>query len=302
MTFRSIIALLAVVAIAACGGAATEEQVEVAEELPMDDAAAIAAMIEEYKLHFNMGHGSMAADYHTDGVFLPSDGSLLRTTESRVAWYEAQVGGNPQNQVSADDVLVLGDSAVAHGSYSEPGHTTGTPEGEPVTSAGNWMTRLNKVDGNWRWAVGLSNWDTAPPEDLPAPLRDEGSAEVEDSLIAELMGYYGTHFNMGHPGMVASRYAEDAVAAISGRPKMVGRAAIEEDMSARMEAAGNPQLTIHVAGAQDLGDGYVFGGGWYETAADSGNQAGSFLVLARADDDGNMQIQWTISNGLPTNE
>ena len=133
-------------------------------------------------------------------------------------------------------------------------------------------------------------------------IRDRGSAEVEDSLIAELMGYYGTHFNMGHPGMVASRYAENAVAAISGRPKMVGRAAIEEDMSARMEVAGNPQLTIHVAGAQDLGDGYVFGGGWYETASDSGNQAGSFLVLARADDAGNMQIQWTISNGLPTNE
>ena len=299
MTFRSIIALLAVVAIAACGGAATEEQVEVVEELPMDDAAAIAAMIEEYNLHFNMGHSSMAADYHTDGIFLPADGSVIRTAESRLAWYEAQMVGNPENQVSADDVLVLGDSAVAHGSYS----TTGTPEGEPVTRGGNWMARLNKVDGNWRWAVGLSNMDTAPPEDLPAPVvRDEGSAEVEDSLIAELMGYYGTHFNMGHPGMVASRYAEDAVAAISGRSKMVGRAAIEEDMSARMEAAGNPQLTIHVAGAQDLGDGYVFGGGWYETAAGSGNQAGSFLVLARADDDGNMQIQWTISNGLSTNE
>lgn len=299
MTFRSIIALLAVVAIAACGGAATEEQVEVVEELPMDDAAAIAAMIEEYNLHFNMGHSSMAADYHTDGIFLPADGSVIRTAESRLAWYEAQMVGNPENQVSADDVLVLGDSAVAHGSYS----TTGTPEGEPVTRGGNWMARLNKVDGNWRWAVGLSNMDTAPPEDLPAPVvRDEGSAEVEDSLIAELMGYYGTHFNMGHAGMVASRYAEDAVAAISGRSKMVGRAAIEEDMSARMEAAGNPQLTIHVAGAQDLGDGYVFGGGWYETAADSGNQAGSFLVLARADDDGNMQIQWTISNGLSTNE
>jgi|TARA_B100000745_G_scaffold246584_1_gene168639 hypothetical protein len=299
MTFRSIIALLAVVAIAACGGAATEEQVEVVEELPMDDAAAIAAMIEEYNLHFNMGHSSMAADYHTDGIFLPADGSVIRTAESRLAWYEAQMVGNPENQVSADDVLVLGDSAVAHGSYS----TTGTPEGEPVTRGGNWMARLNKVDGNWRWAVGLSNMDTAPPEDLPAPVvRDEGSAEVEDSLIAELMGYYGTHFNMGHAGMVASRYAEDAVAAISGRSKMVGRAAIEEDMSARMEAAGNPQLTIHVAGAQDLGDGYVFGGGWYETASDSGNQAGSFLVLARADDDGNMQIQWTISNGLSTNE
>ena len=299
MTFRSIIALLAVVAIAACGGAATEEQVEVVEELPMDDAAAIAAMIEEYNLHFNMGHSSMAADYHTDGIFLPADGSVIRTAESRLAWYEAQMVGNPENQVSADDVLVLGDSAVAHGSYS----TTGTPEGEPVTRGGNWMARLNKVDGNWRWAVGLSNMDTAPPEELPAPVvRDEGSAEVEDSLIAELMGYYGTHFNMGHAGMVASRYAEDAVAAISGRSKMVGRAAIEEDMSARMEAAGNPQLTIHVAGAQDLGDGYVFGGGWYETASDSGNQAGSFLVLARADDDGNMQIQWTISNGLSTNE
>ena len=297
MTFRTIVALLAVVAIAACGGVATEEEVEVVQESPLDDAASVAAMIDEYVLHYNMGHASMAVDYATDGILFGADGSVIRTAESRLASTEAQMEGNPEVAVTTGGVLAWGDNAVAHGSYS----VSATPAGgDPVTSTGNWMSRLAKVDGEWKWATSLLNYDTAPPEGLREPVIDEGEGSGDGvELLEELAGYYETHFNMGHAGMVASRYAEDAVAALSGQPKLEGRAAIEENMAARIEALGNPQLKHYVGGARELGDGFVFGGGRYEMTSDSGKTTGSFMVLARADEDGNLQIHWNASNGLP---
>ena len=154
MTFRTIVALLAFVAIAACGGAATEEEVEVVQESPLDDAAAVAAMIDEYVLHYNMGHASMAVDYGTDGILLGADGSVLRTAEGRLAGAEAAMEFSPELAITTGGVIVLGDDAVAHGSYS----VSVTPEGaESVTSTGNWLSRLAKVDGDWKWAVSLIN-------------------------------------------------------------------------------------------------------------------------------------------------
>ena len=61
MKLRSI-ALLAVVAMVACGGAAPEDEIEVVEEVPMDDAAAIEAMIDEFALHFNLVNAKGAKD------------------------------------------------------------------------------------------------------------------------------------------------------------------------------------------------------------------------------------------------
>lgn len=300
MKLRSI-ALLAVVAMVACGGAAPEDEIEVVEEVPMDDAAAIEAMIDEFALHFNLGHAAMAADYYTeDAVSLLANGSVYTDAEGRLSSLEAQVARNATLAVDTADVLVFGDSAVGHGSYS----IDATPEGtDPIASTGNWMARFEKIDGDWKFAVALTNYDSDPPENLPEPVTAaETPPDAEDSLIAELMGYYATHFNMGHGGMVASRYAEDAVAAFAGQPKLEGRATIEENMNARIEELGNPQLTIHVVGANEVGDGFVFGGGWYELASDTGNSQGSFMVLARPGDDGNLQIQWAASNGLPVDQ
>ena len=112
MTFRTIVALLAVVAIAACGGAATEEEVEVVQESPLDDAAAVAAMIDEYVLHYNMGHASMAVDYGTDGILLGADGSVLRTAEGRLAGAEAAMEFNPELAITTGGVVVLGEESA----------------------------------------------------------------------------------------------------------------------------------------------------------------------------------------------
>ena len=53
---------------------------------------------------------------------------------------------------------------------------------------------------------------------------------------------------------------------------------------------------------QDLGDGWVWGAGWYEMATSDGNSNGIYGLLARAGDDGNMQMHWVVSNGWPAQE
>ena len=305
MKLRNSLVLFAVVAIAACGGAAEEPAADTApaaapEEAPMDDAAAIAALGDDVVLHYNLHHASMVNDFHTDeGVVFHANGSILMDAETRLAYLEAEMESNPTLAVETADVEVFGDTAAAHGSYS----VDIAPEGADAMSVtGNWMGSYEKVDGDWKIAVLLTNYDGDPPENLPEPMTPgEAPPEQEDSPLAELLGYYATHFNMGHGGMVASRYTEDAVSAIGGGPKLEGRAAIEEDLSARIEELGNPQLTIHIVGAEDVGDDYVFGGGWYEMAAETGDSTGAFLILARRGDDGNLQIQWAATNGLPVN-
>jgi hypothetical protein len=172
---------------------------------------------------------------------------------------------------------------------------------DPTSFTGSWMAGYAKMDGAWKSSVLLTNYDTAPPENPTDPITPEGPPppDLEDDPMAELMGYYATHFNMGHGGMVASRYAENGLAAFADGPLLDGRAAIEENLTTRIAELGNPQLTIHRVAAEDIGDGYVFGGGWYELSSDSGNSVGNFLVLAQTGDDGNLQIQWAMSNGQP---
>ncbi len=301
MKFRIFLALFAVVAIAACGGAA-EEPAAVPEEAPMmDDAAAIAALADEFVVHYNLHHASMVNDYYTDeGIVLAANGSVLMGAEARLAYMEAEMAGNPTLAVETDDVMVFGDAAAAHGSYA----VEIAPEGADATSVtGNWMGSYEKVDGDWKIALLLTNYDGDPPENLPDPMgTGEAPPEQEDSPLAELLGYYATHFNMGHGGMVASRYTEDAMTAIAGRPKLEGRAAIEESLNARIEEMGSPQLTIHIVGSEEVSDDFVIGGGRYEMAAEAGDSTGAFFILAKRGDDGNLQIQWAVSNGLPVNQ
>ena len=158
------------------------------------------------------------------------------------------------------------------------------------------------ADGEWQTGAVITNYDEPPPPDLPrgeAPA--EAPPELTDSPLSELTEYYATHFNMGHGDMVASRYAEDAVAAFANMPMASGRAAIAEQLNARV-ADGNPQLTIHEVEAMDIGDGWFVGGGWYESSSASGDTSGAYILLARAGDDGNMQIHWVVTNGNPVTQ
>ncbi len=308
MKLRNLWILLLVVALSACGGAAEEPAAEAPAEpaaeaeAPMDDAAALDELTEYYQTHYNMGHADMVADvYADDGVLLAADGGIHEGKAAIQASLEAAMAGNPTLALEVADRKIMGESAVSHGTWS----VETTPEGAPGPLAldGHFMTVARKIDGDWKTTAVITNYHAVPPEGTPVgEMPAEAPPELTDSPLSELADYYATHFNMGHGDMVASRYAGDAMAAIANQPVSIGRDAIAASLNARIEEGGGPQLAIHEVAAEDLGDGWVIGGGWYELAGDAGNSQGAFMMLCRSGADGNMEIHWVVSNGQPVTE
>ncbi len=307
MKLRNIWLFVLIVAVAACGGAADEPVADTAApepvaDAPMDDAAALDEMTEYFVTHYNMGHADMVAElYAEDAVFLAADGAVHDGRPAILASLETAMASDPTLSLDVADRVIIGDDAVSHGVWG----MEMTPEGAPGPLAldGHFMTVSRKENGEWKTAAVITNYHAVPPEGTPvgeAPA--EAPPELTDSALSELADYYETHFSMGHGDMVASRFAEDAMAAFANQPALTGRAAIAESMNARIEEAGGPQLTIHEVAAMDLGDGWVFGGGWYEMAAAAGDSSGSYLMLCRAGADGNMEIHWAVSNGQPASQ
>lgn len=294
------------VAVVACGGAVEEPAAEdtapateaAPAEEPMDDATALDEMTEYFVTHYNMHHADMVAElYAEDAVFLSADGSVQEGRAAIHAAMEQAMAGQPTLTLDVADRIIMGDNAVSRGMWS----VETTPEGAtaPMTIDGHYMTVQSKIDGDWQTVAVITNYDEEPPADLP---RGESPAEepeeLADSPLAELADYYATHYNMGHGDMVASRYTEDAVAALANTPLLQGREAIAAHLNTAM-AERNPQLTIHEVAAEDLGDGWILGGGWYEVTSDTGDGNGAFMLLTRTDAEGNRQIHWSVSNLQP---
>jgi len=304
LKLRNAWILFVVLAVAACGGAAEEPVADTgaaaaADAAPMDDGAALDELTEYFVTHYNMHHAGMVAElYADDAVFLATDGSVREGKAAIEAAMEEGMAAQPTLALNVDDRIITGDAAVSRGTWA----VEQTPEGAdaPVTLDGHYLTVQAKIDGEWKTTVVITNYDEAPPEGTPYnETVGEAPPELTDSPLSELVAYYATHWNMGHGDMVASRYAEDAVAAFADMPQASGREAIAAQMNERIEGGNTPQLTIHEVAAEDIGGGYYIGGGWYEMVADAGNSVGAYIMLVRAGDDGTMQIQWAVSNAQP---
>jgi hypothetical protein len=115
------------------------------------------------------------------------------------------------------------------------------------------------------------------------------------------VGYFATHYNMGHGGMVASKYAEDAFASFAGVPAVRGRAAIEAELARRIEA-GASNLVIHDVRTIPLGDGLAADAGWYSVDTPDGAVEGAYMLLAEQAEDGSWMIKWHVSNGMPATD
>jgi uncharacterized protein (TIGR02246 family) len=301
MKLRLLLAVFVVVGLAACaGGTDTETAAPAPAETaaPVDDDAALEERTEYYVTHYNMHHPSMVVELYTDdAVVLEADGSVHDGKDAILAAMEADVASSPTLTVDTDERIIAGDSAVARGTYS----VEVTPEGatEPVAVTGNFMTRSQRVDGEWKIQTLITNFDTEPaPGTEMTGLPAEAPPELAESPLAAVRDYYQTHFNMGHGSMVATMFEEDAAVAFANRPWIEGRAAIEAQLNADV-AAGASGLVIHPVGADDLGEGWAIEGGWYEGNSADGMVRGTYMVLGRQQADGEYRIHWSLANGHP---
>lgn len=114
-------------------------------------------------------------------------------------------------------------------------------------------------------ACGGESADEAATEDA-AMAEGEMAAEAmgEEEALTELAVYWETHYNMGHPDMVASVYAEDAVALTADGNVIEGREAIAADLAEGTDMNANATIT---AGEMMVFGDYAVGIGTYAIEA-----------------------------------
>lgn len=297
--------LLAAWVAAACAGDASQEGMaeDAAAEMPAitADETAIEQIRADYVEHYNLHHASMVADLYADSAFwLGADGNISMNRAEILASLEESMAGSPTLSLATGEIMVMGDAAVARGLYT----VDVTPEGAAaMTLAGSYLTYFTRVEGTWKIGGVLTNYNAEPPEGF-AYAEGEGEPPEENGTMGELLGAYTTHFNQGHPSMVAALFTDDAVASFANLPPAQGRAAIEATLTERL--AASPQIELHDVETFDLGNGWALDGGWYsmtipaETETGTVNTAGAYLALVRQADDGSWKIHWAFSNAQPT--
>ncbi len=301
MKTHTISLLFVALLIGACSGD-MEEATEAAAMPEMSpDEMALNQLRDDWTTHYNMGHASVVAgNYVEDAWTLGADQSILMDRAAIEANLAATMeAASPQITFSGGENMIFGDRAVGWGTYATEATT---PDGA-VTTSGTYMTTSLKVDGDWKIQGVITNFDADPPEgfvyaDPPTEASEPGTDNMP--AMGDLISAYQTHYNLGHPTMVADFYVDDAMAAFANLPYTEGHDAISTLMVERM-AATPADVTINEVGTISLGDGWALDGGSYQMAAKDGGQAiasGAFLLLVNETSDG-WRIKWAVTNSMP---
>lgn len=296
--------LLAGALVAGCAPGADEEADAVpatatTESATAADEAALEQIRADYVTHYNMQHADVVAGMYTDSAFaLWSDGAVTMGRPAVQTYLQENVATSPTLNLTTGGTMVLGENAVAHGTWD----VSATPEGatEPVAMKGHYLTYFTKVNGEWKIGGVITNFDAAPPEGFE--FAETGQEEPpEEGTMGELVNAYVQAFNAGDAAAVANLYTEDGFHAYANLPAAEGRAAIQTVLAERF-AAGAPTIEIHDVGTMDLGNGWALDGGWYTfTAPAEGGatetQQGTYMNLVQQQPDGSWKIHWGVSNG-----
>lgn len=297
MRIRSLAPFLALT-IVACSAETADEATEtvVAEETQdyAADAATLAAYVADWETHFNMGHGSMVADYFTDtGLMWSASSGIAFGKENIAALLQGSIDmASPQITIEMIDQIIVGDRAVAYGTFS----TQATVDGQAAGNSGYWTSYAEMFDGEWKTHGLISNLDS--DQEAPGFQGAEFPEATESAaLAAEATEFFQTHMNMGHAEMVAARYAEDVISMPSGGALQTGRDALLARLS-ELAAAG-AQFTVTPFAAAELGDDYMTSIGTYEVEIDGETTRGHYSNVARRNAAGEFETIWSLTAAHP---
>lgn len=288
-----------------CSSDAPPEEMDVAvveEEVVVDpDVVAIEGLAVAYMDAYNAGDVAGVASLYTDEAWvMNASGQASDGMEQIVSWIEGELAGSPMVVIETQDIFLSGERAATWGTYAVEAMG---PDGAPMEFSGSYMNALENVEGEWKIAALLTNFDSPRPEGWEWGSSMGGDPPAEEGMLGDLVEAYETHWNLGHPDQVAAIYAPDAMAALGNTSPTMGRAAIQAMLTERMGGGDNPPtLDLHDVNTWEMADGYMFDGGWYEfTSPDTGEpmQMGVYFLLVGPGEDGAMQIQWAVSNALP---
>ena len=284
--------IFALMVVVACGGQAADDA-ESSESSDGGAFAAVEALGENWERHYNMGagHGGMAVSHLVDSaIHWTGSGDMLFGKEAIVARLEAQLeAGSSQLQVDSEEIIFAGDFAAARGTYEVAG--------SDGTVRGYYVSLNQNIEGEWKTRGVVNNI-------VEGEALSGGVGEVSDplegaALIQDELDYYKTHFNMGHPSMVAAKYTEDVVVMAHGAEAIMGRAAAEARLQGMVDAGAEiSDVVAWNAGGMD--DQYVMGIGTFAIGGSDGMVDGHFAGLYKRADDGSLQIHWLLTGNHPS--
>jgi ketosteroid isomerase-like protein len=292
---------LALVALTlACGGnGEPAADTELPADVVAEDGGAVAAMqaISDYwETHYNLGHPSMVASkMQEDGLLWSGNGSMMFGRPAVEASLAAQIeGSGAQVQIEQDEALAFGEFGMARGTYE----IAGNADGQDFTNTGYWMSLATNAEGEWQVVGLVTNLDSPDQPILPSESMELPEVLESASVLSDPANYYMTHFNLGHPSMVADRYTENAVTMGSGESMISGRDAILARLTGMTDAGA--QVSITPWATQELNGGaWVAGVGTYTIAVpDQETVNGHFQALYQAVD-GEMQMHWLLTGAAP---
>ena len=301
MRFRSTIPLALGLLIAACAPEAQETAETTTQEYESPAAAGelVAALAATYEELYNAGDAAgVAGMYAEDAIVLMSTSEIVEGREAIGAATELFITLNsPQLSIKPIAQMTVGDWVLDRGSYSN----MITADGEPATLTGSYLS-LSRRSGDGLIMHRLAvNFDGPPPIPMPAPEPTEAAAVI-DGPLADFIASYTEHYNMGHASVVAEHWAEDAVAMFAEQPVRSGRAEIEA-MIEEFMTTFSPQLTFLDGATDMIGDGVAVNRGTFSVESTVDGQtmtrSGTYLLVARQEDDGTWKIQWGLSNLEP---
>lgn len=306
MQSRSWLFLAAGVLAGGCAPPA-DEQAEAASVPPATefatsaDVAAIDALRSEYVRHYNLRHPEAVAELHADSATAAyADGLIAHGRAAILADLQADASMNGMLDLASDEVMVFGEHAVSRGRWRV---TPGEGSTMPGELSGHFMTYFTKATGTWQIGFVVTNYDSPPPEGMPAP-PDGTPPPPGEGMMKELAAEYTRAYNAGDAAAVAALYTEDAFRSTGNQTPVTGRAAIQARLEEQF-AAGRSTIEIHDVSTVDLGDGWALDGGWLDlTPAVAGagpDRGGVYVILVRQQPDGSRKLHWSLSNLNPVN-
>lgn len=302
MHHRTLVTLLALLSLAACGDRSADEAPAMDEgaapaAAAAADEAAIDALADSWQEAYNAHDAEgVAAHYGEEAGVYPADGGGFEGRDAIRGWLADDFGNDPTIEIMPGETHVVGDMAMAMGRYA----VTLSPEGgDAMTLSGAFMNALERMDGEWQIVATISNYDAPPPEGMAWNAPMEGDPPEEDDAFAQLVADYEAAWNAGDAAAVAALHTPDARVAYSDGPILEGRDAVQAALEERMTPGAT--LDIHTANSEELGDGWTGQGGWYEIMDAQGTvvQSGVWMNLVQVQDDGTPLVHWSITNARP---
>ena len=154
---------LMLIALGACAPPAEEAAVE---EAPMAAVTLeeMSAIADDFEAAIAAGDAAALLALHTgDSVRMPPNAEAIVGGEAILAAFEAMfLEQEMELSVTTEDVVGLGDHAVAWGTYVV---TFPVEEDDPLQESGKWMNLLEKqADGTWKIARHIWNTNGPLPE------------------------------------------------------------------------------------------------------------------------------------------